>query len=91
MLDSLVPALQDLGRQVLPTLPSLSQEGKWHGEGGPEGWIIACLGLKWKIFFQPETFHFFLAWLGAARLSGLPAGNYINFTLLDNKFLYQLP
>ncbi|XP_058519688.1 coiled-coil domain-containing protein 81 [Ochotona princeps] len=26
MLDSLVPALQDLGRQVLPTLPSLSQE-----------------------------------------------------------------
>ncbi|XP_002708698.2 coiled-coil domain-containing protein 81 [Oryctolagus cuniculus] len=26
MLDTIVPALQDLGRQVLPTLPSLSQE-----------------------------------------------------------------
>ncbi|ELW68941.1 coiled-coil domain-containing protein 81 [Tupaia chinensis] len=26
MLDTVVPALQDLGRQVLPTLPSLSQE-----------------------------------------------------------------
>lgn len=28
MLDTIIPSLQDLGKNVLPTLPSLSQEGK---------------------------------------------------------------
>lgn len=28
MLDAIVPSLQDVGKNVLPTLPSLSQEGK---------------------------------------------------------------
>ena len=28
MLDTILPSLQDLGRNVLPTLPLLSQEGK---------------------------------------------------------------
>jgi hypothetical protein len=35
MLDTIVPGLQEMGRQVLPTLPSLSQEGKLLGMGAP--------------------------------------------------------
>lgn len=33
MLDTIVPSLQGLGRQVLPTLPLLSQEGKLREVG----------------------------------------------------------
>lgn len=33
MLDTIIPSLQNLGRQVLPTLPLLSQEGKRHEVG----------------------------------------------------------
>lgn len=33
MLTTVVPSLQGLGRQVLPTLPLLSQEGKLHEVG----------------------------------------------------------
>lgn len=32
-LDTNVPSLQDLGRQVMPTLPSLSQEGERYEVG----------------------------------------------------------
>lgn len=43
MLDTIIPSLQNLGRQVLPTLPLLSQEGKWH-EVGAWGLNLQLLG-----------------------------------------------
>lgn len=43
MLHTIVPSLQDLGRQVMPTLPSLSQEGK-HCEVGTLGLNLNLLG-----------------------------------------------
>lgn len=43
MLDSIIPSLQNLGRQVLPTLPLLSQEGKRH-EVGARGLNLQRLG-----------------------------------------------
>ena len=33
MLDTILPSLQDVGRHLLPTLPSLSQEGRRQGLG----------------------------------------------------------
>lgn len=42
-LDTIVPSLQDLGRQIMPTLPSLSQEGE-HYKVGALGLNLHLLG-----------------------------------------------
>ena len=41
MLDTILPSLQDVGRHLLPTLPSLSQEGKRQGPGAGDETVPA--------------------------------------------------
>lgn len=51
MLDTILPSLQDVGRHLLPTLPSLSQEGKRQGRG--LGTKLYLLGAKLRASPHP--------------------------------------
>lgn len=52
MLDTIFPCLQGVGKNVLPTLPLLSQEGKRLEVGALGLNLICLLGAKWKTSFS---------------------------------------
>jgi hypothetical protein len=64
MLDTIVPCLDDMGRQILYMLSTLNQEGKWLWMGA---WQLGLLLLSWwRECTGPASLFLYLglAWSG---------------------------
>lgn len=91
-LDTIVPSLQDLGRQVMPTLPSLSQEGERY-EVGAQGLNLHLLGGQVEdLLPHPLEWHVGLAtsrWVITAGSCWMPRHNFFTDCLIKGQGLAE--